>query len=386
MTFIPAPYIIFYTFLSIVGAISYSKKKYALEESLFFFTICFIFLGLRGFIYTDWINYYKHFESAPTLWSDFYLIKKYIFSGEVSDWEKGFLFFEIFCKSLYNNYFFFQAINFTVDFFLLYIFFKKFIKFKILFAFVFYYLFSGLTIEINLLRNAKAILIFLCSIKYIEQRKLIKYSICIFFACLFHSSAIFYLPLYFILNLKISKNIIFCFFLIGNIFYVFQIQWFMKLAEFVLYLLPNTKITWLLKLYLHSDFAISYGFSVGFIERTFSFLLISHFRNDLIKKRSFNIIFVNSFYIYIFIFLYLSEFRILLERVTVLFVFSYWILYPQIYSNISKKSKYVFLLLLLLYGGFKNYFAHREITSKYENFLISGDNYTERIIFNEENK
>jgi hypothetical protein len=65
---------------------------------------------------------------------------------------------------------------------------------------------------------------------------------------------------------------------------------------------------------------------------------------------------------------------ILLERVGLLFICSYWILYPEIYRLLSKKNKNIFLFFLLFYGIFKLLAGNTFVHQRYENILFKIDN------------
>lgn len=78
--------------------IGLTKKAYLL-------LVLFIFLGLRGFLQTDFLAYHKYFQDVPTIWEN-KSITDFLFTGKYKDWEKGFLIFSIFSKSILPNYFF----------------------------------------------------------------------------------------------------------------------------------------------------------------------------------------------------------------------------------------------------------------------------------------
>mgnify|MGYP004598912551 CR=1 FL=1 len=63
------------------------------------------------------------------------------------------------------------------------------------------YLFLFYNISLNLVRQGLAISVILFSMRYVENRKFIKFLICIVVATLFHSTAVFTIPVYFIFNI-----------------------------------------------------------------------------------------------------------------------------------------------------------------------------------------
>lgn len=377
------PYIIFFLLLYIntiplyrTNTVSVFYYNYSIWFQQFFVAVLLIvFIGFRGFLYTDWHSYYPIYNSAPSLFDG----TKSISSFFARRWENGFLFYMILCKTISSNYFFFQIISFTIDFFILYYFFKRVIPKYIVLGFLFFIIFFGITMEFNLFRNSKAIMLFLISLKYIEEKKFVKYVILNIIGTLFHITSLLYLPLYFILNKKIPRTVILTFFIIGNLIFLIQIEWCKLVLYSVSSLIPG-KLGTLLKIYLASDFySGAYGITIGYLERFFSFVIFYCFTQRLCKNNKNNLIYINVFYLYTFIFLYFSEISIILERVAILFVFPYWILYPQLYSLLGNKFRKIFLLILLFYGILKLGIGNKNIFSLYDNVLFSYKSYQERL-------
>jgi hypothetical protein len=222
------------------------------------------------------------------------------------------------CKTITENYLFFQLISFIVDFFILYVFFKRYIKNEIAFGFLFFVLFYGMSIEFNLLRNAKAIMIFLLSLKYIKEKKIIKYLMLNMLGSFFHISALFYLPVYFIVNRQFSRKMLVVIFVIGNCIYIFQMHWIESILTSISTWFP-TRLGILLSIYLSKN--QEYGITVGYVERFATFILVFLISKKLCAKEKGNLIFINIFYFYSFIFLYFSEISMFLERIVLLFAF-----------------------------------------------------------------
>lgn len=82
------------------------------------------------------------------------------------------------------------------------------------------------------LRQGIAIAIIFYSYKYIIENKTFKYLICIILATLFHSSAIVFLPVYFIRKIKINKAKIVSFVVLAVIIYVLRNQIFALINTF----------------------------------------------------------------------------------------------------------------------------------------------------------
>ena len=360
------------------------RNNYSIWVQQFFvIALLIIFFGFRGFVYTDWINYYRIYDISPSLFDGPSLINKFIERSS----EKGFLLYMIICKTISPNYFFFQFASCIIDFIILYYFFKRIISEHIIFGFVLFIIFSGISIEFNLFRNSKAMMLFLISLKYMEERKFIKYVLLNSIGCLFHITSLLYLPLYFILNKNFSRKVILFIFIIGNIIFLLQIEWCKYILSFISSLIPG-RLGVILKTYLLSDYySRAYGITIGYLERFFSFIIFFCFSKKLYGINRNNIIYINAYYIYIFIFLYFSELLIIPERVATLFLFSYWILYPQTYSLLRKNNKKLFLVFLLFYGILKLGVGNKNILTLYDNVLLQHKSFYERsIIMNQHSK
>ncbi len=105
-----------------------------------------------------------------------------------------------------NNYVIYFA---TLGFFTLFLFYKAFWENSKMPAFSLFVLISFCLYYqmFNQFRQMFAIAMGLYAIKYIKDRKIIPYIICILIATSFHTSAIILLPFYFIANLKLGKNL-----------------------------------------------------------------------------------------------------------------------------------------------------------------------------------
>lgn len=343
------------------------------------FVLLLFFIGLRGFIYSDWISYYSSFETLPTAdlidWSYFLPTAE---RGD-SDWEPGFLLYAVLLKSLGVDYWGWSFISVLIDLFILSFLFKKKVKFYVL-AFVIFYVYGGFGIEVNLMRNSKSIILFLLSIRYVKTRQFLPYLFLNLLGCSFHSSSLVYILLYFFLSRRIPKKIFWWVFLVGNIIFLFQIQFITPILIHVTDLLGG-RIA--LQLLTYVAGGISYGITIGYLERCFMFMLFIRYYDKLIEGSDMYI-YLNMFLAYFFFFFYFAEFSIIGKRLSVLFIPSYWFLLPTVYSFlITRKTKVYFCLFLFLYGSLKIISANNNILSKYDNLLFGIENYeTRRYMFN----
>ena len=337
------------------------------------FVILLVFIGLRGFIYSDWYSYYPEFNYMPSLWhNNLAEIIKYISNMQYEPLFSG---YSILVKSIYPSYFFWVFVNTLIDFLVLSKFFKKHTN-NYVFAWLFFFAMNGLFIEFNLFRNAKAIILFIISLKFLKERKPIAYFSINIIGVLFHASALIFLPLYFILNKKIPKIILWLIFIFGNIIFLNQIGWIEKISDSLLlinFLSIGEKIL------LYSSTENNFGISIGYIERILTFILIMIFRKKLLIKDSSNNIFINTYICYFISIFYLHEFSVFAERLSVLFIFSYWIIYPKIYSIISRPlNRKIFIFTCMIFIMLKVTVANLNPLAKYDNILFGIESYDKR--------
>lgn len=353
------PYLLVFISLALCSIPVYQKDFKTLKlthnkavQYYFVGMILFFFIGLRGFLFTDFVNYYPFFEECPSLWSSETEVTDFFNSPIWGPYEKGFVYFTMLIKSIFPNYFFFQCVFSTIDLIVLYKFFKMNNGQGWVFCFLIFFIFNGLPLEFNLIRNSKSIMLFLLSINYLKERKVIKYLLLNILGFFFHSSAVFYIlftPFYY---LKFPRKLLLSFWCIGIVMFFLHIEWCSEILYFVSSFFPG-RMSYLIKVYINTNKGI-FGFSIGFLERAFTFLLMYYFafKKGWYSERG-NRIFFNCIFLYLFLYLYFTELQIVQDRIGMLFVFSYWILYPKIYFNIKTSWKAVFLSLFLIYGCLK---------------------------------
>ncbi|GAB6011244.1 EpsG family protein [Viscerimonas tarda] len=370
-------YVYFFALMFLEFRLINKNKDIAIVRYLCISVFLFFF-GLRGFINTDWINYYPFFDRLPTIWGGGDMAST--FDTEINGlgtMEPGFKLYSIIIKSIFPNYYCWQFISSLIDVFFLDYFFRKYSKYYAL-SFILFYIFGGLLIEINLMRNIKSIVLFMYSIKYVENRSMGKYMLINFIGTFIHFTSILYLPLYFVLNKKISNKVIWVVFIIGNLLYLSQAK-FMTPALLLFTNLLGGRAGFLTEIYLESGLSTSYGVTIGYIERTASFILFFLFRKQILKNFDKANVFFNVYFIYTICFLYFSEFTILVERVPFLFIFVYWILYPAFFYCLKTiRYKFLFVSALFLYGCIKLLMGSSDITSKYHNILFGIESYEEK--------
>ena len=73
--------------------------------------------------------------------------------------------------------------------------------------------------------------------------------------------------------------------------------------------------------------------------------------------------------------------RIVVDRIPTLIYCCYWVLYPKLYKFFCKKTKMLFLTLLLLYSIIKIYMFFGTPIGYYENIITGAMSYQERKTF-----
>ena len=127
------------------------------------FIIIIFFIAFSYFIGADWDNYYINYYHLPTLFKSGLYMPKFI------DFEKGFQYYTIFLKTFfsYDNY---RIISNFIDIFIIYKITKNYTKYPVTLIFI-YFGINFYSIEVEALRQAKAIIIFLWSLNYLQKIK-----------------------------------------------------------------------------------------------------------------------------------------------------------------------------------------------------------------------
>ena len=367
------PYMEVFGFLLLGGAVDVFVKNERKKHMLFVFSIILLigFLGLRGFIGWDWWAYYPSYNNLPSGFT----------------YEIG---YEIWSNIFYKiglSYHHFTFINTVADILILAYVLKKYSKYPIFSMFLFLAV-QGLSFEVDLLRNAKAVLLFIISIQFIKERKIIPFLILNILGMTFHISSIIYFPMYFILNRNYSRKIILPLIILGNIYYIFDTKLFIHILEYMSSVLPAAvggKITSYL-----SIIPQNYKLPIGtlYFERLVTFIMVFFFlhkeKGSREKENPYSLIMENSFYIFYLIFLFTSEFFIASTRIGILFIYANWFLWGDIIENLrNTKIKVAVFLIAILIGGNRIYnhfdFNGNKILYRYENIITDHKSYEEKM-------
>lgn len=359
------PYIFLYIIIASIGYIKFENKK---NINNLCFTIIFLFMGFRYDVGWDFRWYF-------TLAQKIYLNKYSIFMTlkDLGIWDPNkfqYLRLEFFNKIIYKIAWYLenpQIVILIYSFLVLY-FIKKGLENEnknsiypwIIFLSIPLFFFNFT----SLMRQAVAIGIIFYSYRYIKKRDIKKYLITIILASLFHSTALFIIPQYYLYNLELSKK---------KLILMFMSSFFAK---------PFLMI--ILKLGIFSKYRGYVTNSVGEGGKIIYFLIIGIgllvllFYKQLIRRKS-NRYFINMIILGCFIYISLISLGHLGPRISMYYII--YILYigkDFIYLFHDKElTKGMFLLLngvlilFTLYGDLINPYRSQYVPYKI-NFFNKG--------------
>lgn len=373
MPFFSIPYLGLILFYISLVLIDISKQSTPKLHFIIRLSCCLAFLwfiGLRGFIGTDWYSYYAIYDKAVPISEllDYFSKEQFI--------EFGFGIYISFFKTIGLNYHFFVFISALFDVLILNFFLKKYSPYYAL-GFLVFFAFEGLGMP-DLMRNVRSIMFFLLSLNYILERKLLPFLLLNFIGLCFHASAILYFPLYFILHKQWSKKLLIGAFVIGNLLFLGNIDLFKPLILKFTEILGG-RYSLLAENYIQSTLFSSKEISIGYFERCFTCLMVISYYNKIIAYDKRNIIFLNAYTLYIFAIFFFADIAVIAARLALLFVFSYWILWPTLFKVIILKvNKYCFLTFMFIYILLKINGITNNPLWEYDNFSWGMKSYEER--------
>lgn len=334
------------------------------------------FFGFRGFVFDDWIVYYTVFNKCELENVSFYILKYNIEWGM----EPGFTLLMYICRCLVGNFHFFVFVCTAINVALLCLFFKDRMENKPL-AFVLFLTFGGVVMSINLMRNSIAILIFINSLRFIEQRRLLPYMLLCILAALFHVSALLYIPFYFIVRYRYNKWVFIGILIVANTIFLLHVPVVSTLLKYI-FSDAGSLVQSKLDTYTSGNMDEMKTLSIGYLERLFSSILIICYYDKLCEIRKENILFINFFIVYILASFLLCEFSEICLRISNLFIFAYWILWADLTECFSiKNNRTLYVYFVSFYCMLKMVGTTNMITASYDNILFGAKSYEERLYF-----
>jgi hypothetical protein len=369
---IALPYILFV--LILFGLYIYGNYKPLFEKESIIATCFFfiVFFGFRGYIFNDVFNYKSFFDTVPNIIT---VIKThYTLSAW---WEPGFVYYCSLFKTFTHSFFIFQIFDTMIDFILLYKSLQWFDSNDCL-SYMIFFAMSGLVMFIETFRNVKSILLFFISLRYICNHNFLKYLCCCFLALSFHISSIIFFPLYFILSKNYSRLILIVLFLFSIIFFFFSSRIFYFLFSLFSDYMPD-RLSNMVNSYIFTkgDYSIQRGLSLGLIEKVLTYFLIFILYEDLYKGKM--ILIINCFLLYFSFYFIFSGFIEISYRLSLLFVFSYWVLWPRVITSLHTKRMQILFLICFLFYAILKMSQYSQPIQEYDNIIFGGaKNYLQR--------
>lgn len=188
-------------------------------------------------------------------------------------------------------------------------------------------------------------------------------------------SSILYIPLYFILNMRISKGVAWWGIVIANLMFwggVHIVGSIMNSLSIV------RAVSILDAIEGYAEDGEMYKFSIGYFERTFAVVLFTSLYDRLVNQQKVNAVIYNCFWFYYIFFLIFYEVPVFVQRVPMLFMFGYWILYPNV-LNIRFKWRPIVVIVISFLIVAKIMMSNSNIDAKYQNVLTGIDTYERRV-------
>ncbi len=355
--------LLFILYLGEKGRIHGLKSKSSVWAA---YILMWFFVGLRGHMMTDFMVYWYFFKECP----DLFHLGLEIFHNRI---EGGFFIYTSIFKLFCDNYFAWVAFNTLIDFIVLAWFFRKYCNSMVL-PLIFFVAFNGLLMEFNLYRNMKSIELFLLSIPFIIQRRFWPFFVLNLLGTALHTSSILYIPTYFFITRSFSRGWLWGLFIVSNVIFLANIHIigaFFNNISFMKMLALYDRLT----IYNQMDTGVK--FSMGYFERTFSFILFSWIYFKYYRGNKPYTIFYNSFVIYYCSYLLFYEVQVFVDRLPTLFIYSYWVLFPAAVTHHYKYSRVINLVVSALVV-LKLLLSFNMRTGAYQNILWTTPDFRER--------
>ena len=373
------PYVLFAFSLGLLALFWHygdeKAKRWSIGVSILLFLL---FIGLRGLIMSDWTFYYYFFKDHCT-WHDIFRL------GGTENFEKVSIVFglyNLFFKSIFDNWFFFTLCHLAIELALLYRFYVHNKILNIPLALMIFYCLEGNVILCNLLRNGIALLLCMNALEYIKTRQFGRYCLWVAAGICFHYTSILFIPMYFILNLRLNKYWFAAIILIANVIYIFRIPVVLSILGFIFR--GDNVYSLMFEQYTETFESEASGITFGYIEKFITTVLVFLYYDDLMERREDARIFLNALMLYLFCFLSFSEFGELAKRVSMLFFFGYWVIwYDLIKCFYYGNNKKLFCFFVGTFCLFRLANGCKYPDYEYDNALFGMKSDTERLIIHE---
>ncbi len=346
------PYLFLISLVAFCSTLDYVKLNKNSRNILLILLVglLIMFSGTRYETGNDWTAYVAAFNRIPPF--EDLCNKPELFV--VSRMEPGYVILNSIVKSFGGTIDIVFLISSIVTVGLLFIALNRYSFFCFL-AILLYMRYGYLQANMMFVRQGIAISIFFISLKYVEERKLLKYIIINIIAILFHTSLYVVLPLYFLLNRRYSNKAI-----IGLIIISILLS-FVNIVGTLGAYLPSFLSESVLEYSEHDVWGGMTGkINIALIEKFVLLVLCLKYRDKLSDNKNFNLFF-NIFVLSIICYYSFFQMYVFQQRLVFIFQLStigIWLLLLR--SSTKETQKWMILMLNVLVGYF---FLHYVFTS-----------------------
>ncbi len=347
-------YVVILVFVVIFSFFDYRKKSNTLPK-LLSLSFLILFVGTRLEIGNDWENYTRYF----------YLINSEVLSKK---FELGYTYLNLFVKRMgggINEVFLLssviiilltaRSINFYTNLWFI--------------PMLLYLRFSYLQTNMMFVRQGIALAIFLFSVRYIYGKNMYKYMMLISLAMLFHLSAIILVPLYFILNKRLSTR--WYFIILLSSFCILPFNLIEMVANYIPIEFVRDKVT----SYLTSDiWNKSNNISFSTFERLFIVCTSLIFYRKIDNSNAYFRIFFNLYFLGVVAYFITFNSYVFSERISIycnvaaIFLLSY---YFCLFKDVGSKIIYHIFLILLVCVFFLKTIIGNDVYTPYNSWLLA---------------
>ena len=364
--FFAIPYLILalVSFWVLKGTTNYNVKKKG--NYIFLILLYLFFFGLRWHIFSDSLAYEEEYNTIKPIFNWKYIDEHSWW------WDKGFVIFTMFTKLVSNDFRFFVFVNTLIDITLFAVCIKRY-SCNFLVTILAFLAFQGILTEINLFRNIKSILLFLFSIKYIENRKWYYFFPINLLGYTLHSSALLFFPMYWLLNIRFQLKYVIVVVSVITFIYLLQLN---VIENLIFQYIPAEGVV-SNKLNVYMDVDEESVLSIGTFERLITLLLsiwVYYKTNN--PSKIFTILF-NSFLVFYVTYSLFGFNPVFRDRIPYLFIYSYWFLYPFLFNYVVARRRYLRFIFYLLFFV-KIYTSTCLSSAFYENVLFDVSTRSQR--------
>jgi len=337
-------YLIFFSILAFFSFLEMEDKMNpTLKDRVYFFLFLLFWLtaGLRFETGVDWPGYTTFYTDIEGI-NNFDFQFSYLF--KYSEFEFGYAVLNSIFRTITSNI---QLLFLFIAFITNLMLFKSIKKYSdhIIVSLLIYYSTIYFVLDLSGIRQCIALNIFLISLDSIYKKEFLKYILLIILATLFHTTALFLIPMYFLLNRKFKNVVYIIFIIIGVLISFIQITWLLFIINSFTGFFQLDAIT--SKLISYSYRGDTRNFGIGFVFNILLFVFYLIKRNKLESNKMFTI-FLNSYMMSFFFYYYTWELSEFSSRFRLYFFIANIFLLSYLIDIYNEKLKRHLLFLFII--------------------------------------